>query len=655
MKRIFLISLCLIGAVSLSLQSQQDDDVLITINDHEITKDEFLRIYNKNNSVTAYDAKSLEEYLDLFINFKLKVIEAEAQGYDTVQSFVDELASYRGQLVKPYFEDEEVTEELLEEAYERTKEEVNVSHILINLPRNPLPKDTLQAWKKVMEIRKRVLKGEDFEEVAKATSDDPSVKRNGGHIGWFSAFRMVYPFESGAYNTPVGEISMPLRTRFGYHLIKVNNRRPSRGEMKVAHIMIITSPNSSEDEIQQAQDTINKIYRLLQEGKDFAELARKHSEDVNSARKGGEMPWFKSGMLPPVFEDAAYALNDSGELSPPVQTSYGWHIIKMIGKRPVSSFEELRSELENKLRRDNRGKLAEQSVIERIKNEYNFTEYEENLYEMESVLDSSIYRGNWDEARAVGMIEPLFTLGGRNYTQQDFARYLASLRPPRESESFELIIYNRYQDFKKEQIIAFEEDQLEIKYPDFRNLMQEYHDGILLFNLTDDMVWSKAISDTAGLEAFHKKKKSDYMWGERADASIYTFEDQSLEENIEKLAKKRIRKGYTKDEFINMVCPVDSVVCLNITDGKFEEEDNKYVDQAEWEKKSMKTFNEDGKIVLVVINDVLDPEPKKLQEARGLITADYQNYLEKEWIEHLRGKYSIDVNEELLRTIQQNN
>ncbi|HLP05661.1 MAG TPA: peptidylprolyl isomerase, partial [Paludibacter sp.] len=338
------ISLVASVAFSAGIFAQAADPVLMTISGKPVYKSEFEYIYNKNNSNNSLDKKTLDEYVDLFINFKLKVEEAKAQGIDTTSSFVNELAGYRSQLTKPYLTDQQVDEQILKEAYDRMKEDVDVSHILIRIAPNATPADTLKAWSQINDIAKR-LKKEDFAKVAKEVSQDQSAEKNGGHIGWISAFRTIYPFETVAYNTPKGAVSKPVRTAFGYHIIKVHDRRNSLGEILVSHIMRFTSQGDSAANVA-AKLTIDSIYNRVQAGDDFGTLAKQHSMDKGSSVKNGELPWFGTGRMVPEFETAAFALKNIGEVSAPVRSAYGWHIIKLLDRKGVDTYENVKAEIE---------------------------------------------------------------------------------------------------------------------------------------------------------------------------------------------------------------------------------------------------------------------------------------------------------------------
>ena len=634
--------------------TQDNDPVLLIIGNNKITKSEFERIYKKNNAIASADKKSVKDYLELFINYKLKVIEAERLGYDTVKSFEHELAGYRDQLAKPYLEDREITDELLKEAYERSRYEINASHILVKVDQYALPDDTLAAYNKIMDIRRRIVSGESFEKVAKATSDDPSAKMNGGELGWFSVFRMVYPFETAAYNTPVGEVSMPVRSRFGYHIIKVNGKRPARGDIKVAHIMVLLQRGASKNEVKNAKEKIEKYYQMLKDGADFSAIAKKYSEDSRSAPEGGEMKWFRSGSLPPEFENVAYDLKNVGDISAPVRTDYGWHIIKLLGKKPIGSFEVMKPELKRKLERDSRSKLADNGALERIEKENNFVEYPQNLNILAVKVDTSIYSNRWNNTTADTMSEPLFTINGKLYLQKDFAAYLKSVPKPSANIPVRLFVETVYKDYINKSVTNYEKAHLEDKYPEFKNLMQEYHDGILLFNLTNDTIWDKAEKDSAGLEKFYQVHKNEYMWDKRLDAAVYTVHDSTLLTEARKLAKKQLKKGFTNKTYLNELCPDDSVPCVEIKDVKMQKDNNEYdwINKIPWERGLSENFRSDDGMTFVAVKSILPPQPKALDEARGIITSDYQKFLEDRWIKRLRSEYKITVDGKVLETIE---
>jgi peptidyl-prolyl cis-trans isomerase SurA len=628
------------------------DEILMTIGNEKVTKAEFERIYHKNNSSVVYENKSPREYLDLFINFKLKVMEAKAQGYDTMSAFIKELDGYRDQLAKPYLQDKAQVQQMLEEAYYRTATEVNASHIHVKVAPGASPADTLEAYNRIMALRNRLLAGESFEDVAVAYSEDPSAKNNKGNLGWFSAFRMVYPFEDAAYKTAVGQISMPVRTRFGYHIIRNNGFRPAIGDISLAHIMLRVRPSEDSATHQAAREKINNCYSLLKKGENFGDAARKFSDDQASARYDGKLRWISAGELPPDIEEIVYAMKDSGQFTEPIQSEFGYHIFQFLGKRPVKSFEELKAQLEEKIANDERQKSTDLRYVEKLKKDYGFTEYPENVVELFNTIDTSIYNGIWEPTLAGELIDPVFTIGNKDYSQLELGNFIKEGKKYGKKESVDAICQRKYNEFVTAMVLEYEKDRLEGKYPEFRYLMEEYHDGILLFNITDDKVWSKAVKDTAGLEQFYKKNRKHYKWQSRADVSKYSTRDSALVGKIILYAPQRMAKKMSPKEFNAIVCGQDTLQCIEVLDQKLEKGTDKTLDSLEWKKGAMKTFTDKGKIHVLFINGILKPQIKQLKESRGLVTADYQNLLEKQWIQELRNKYPVVINEKVFETIK---
>jgi len=629
------------------------DPVLMSINGKDITKSEFEHIFKKNNPKDAkIDRAALDEYLELFINFKLKVAAAEAEGKDTLRTFKNELSGYRRQLAEPYLRDKDVNEMLIQEAYDRSKTDIHASHILISVDQNALPKDTLEAYKKVMKARERVLKGESFENVSRQISEDPSAKQNGGDLGFFTSMMMVYPFENAAYNTPVGEMSMPVRTRFGYHLLKVHDRRPAQGQVRVAHIMVRVPENATDSMERELKVKTDEIYQRVLKGEDFGDLAQKYSDDRTSGKNGGQLAWFGTGRMVPEFEKAAFALKTDGEVSTPVRSSFGYHIIKLLEKKGIPSFDEMKGELKMKISKDSRSQLSRTAVIDRVKAENNFKEDIKALEELIKVVDTTYLNAKWDKEKAEKLLKNLFSIGNKSYTQFDFADYLEFNQSRLANDTdVPALVRKTYKNWVEDKIIAFEDEQLENKYDQFRLLMQEYRDGILLFEITDKMVWSKALEDSAGLAAFHEANKSKYMWAERTDAVIYTAKDEKTAKAARKLINKRMKKGYQPEDILKEINK-SSQLNLSIQKGLFSAGDNEIIDMIAKSEGVSPNYNRPEGLVFVVVNKILAPQPKSISEARGLITSDYQNYLEKEWLKELRKNYPVKVNKEILYSIQ---
>jgi peptidyl-prolyl cis-trans isomerase SurA len=657
---------------ALSIQAQKEDQrTLITIDDEQISVSEFLNVYRKNNVDTELaDKKSMQEYLELYINFRLKVKESRDLGMDTVKTFVTELAGYRRQLAEPYFNDQEVTDELLQEAYDRLMYDVRACHILIKVDENALPADTLLAYKKIVTVRERILSGEDFAVVAAEVSDDPSArdrkvqgqirKGNGGDLGYFTVFDMVYPFENGAYSTAVGEMSMPVRTAYGYHIIKVTDKQEALGKATVAHLYLSMPKNATAQDSLRKEKEINDLYQRIQDGESYESLVLEFSDDRGSKNKGGILPRFGCNRMVPEFIVAVSDIQDTGGISQPVLTSFGWHILKLIQRQRPGDYKVEVLELKRKMTKDNRAQKSRETVIRKIKSENGFKEFPENLQELLNAIDSSYYAREWSADKVSSFDKKIFQLRGKKYKQQDFAGYLEQKQARRGTNGLEAFFYTMYHDYVNEACIDLEDSQLEEKYPDFRMLMQEYRDGILLFNLTDERVWSKAVKDTLGLQEFYSVNSGNYMWGERLEADIIILNDPALEKDIREMI---ISATERKQSLVDI--GLDTMKSVIVQSGIYAMGDNGFIDVIEWKKGQTPTmqltdFNElyDGRshnensIVFALVTKHKNPEPKSIDEARGIVTSDYQNFLEEEWVRLLKEKYTVVVHEEVLEDIQ---
>lgn len=671
MKKI--VSVLLIAVVALTVNAQKaqkgekqitevvvDDPVLLIIGGKDVKLSEFNAIFNKNNSNEKATEESVQEYLDLYIKFKLKVREAEELGYDTLSKFKNELKGYRKQLAQPYLTDKNVTEALIKEAYDRMKQDVRASHILIKVDEGAMPSDTLIAYDKAIKARKRILSGEDFAKVAKELSTDPSAKKNGGDLGYFSALHMVYPFESAAYNTKPGDVSMPVRTKFGYHLIRVVEKRAARGTIKVAHIMVKADRKLTGENAAAKKKKIDEIYEnLSKEGQDFTALAKQFSDDKGSARRGGELPEFNAGKMVEEFENAAFDLAKDGDFCKPVQTDFGWHIIKRISLKELGSYEDLYTVIKSKVSRDSRSNKSKEALLKKIKEDNGFVENIKERNDFYKLITAEEYiAGKFEASKTSKYNKIMFAFYAKDgdkfeYTQTDFANFLEKTKYKGKAKEVNIKVeINRlYNTILENNAIKFKDSRLAKTNEEFRLLMQEYRDGILLFDLTDEKVWSKAVKDTTGLKEYYEKNKGKYMWGKRVEAIIYVCDDESIAKNVAKILKKKAKKGYTNDAILKMV-NTESQLALKIEEGKYAKGDNEDVDRASWEAGSSSTFKNDKSVVIIEVKNVLAAEPKQLNEIKGLITSDYQNYLETEWVKDLKSKYTVVVNKEVLKIVK---
>ena len=636
-----------------SLCAQDKDAILVEVGNDQVSVAQFERIYNKNNHITeSIEKKSPEEYLELFVNFKLKVQEAEALGMDTAKVFQDELQSYTSVLAQPYLVDEAYNEHLLEESYNRMKEDVAASHIMVKVDKDASPSDTLAAYNRALSIRARLKSGDDFETVAREMSQDPSVKDNGGYLGYFSAFRMVYPFESAAYNMEVGEISQPVRSDFGYHIIKLNNRRPAMGTVTCAHIMIVSKADDSDENKAKAEKKIQEIYGLLNDGQEFDRLAAVYSQDPGSASQGGVLPEFGAGKMVPAFEEKVVGL-EPGTYSEPFQTRFGWHIVKLIDKKTVGSLEDETANLERMIARDGRGQGSEKSLVRSLLKEYKVKLNTKAKDRFVDVLDSTLYEGRWTADKAADISATLITIRDKKYGEQtvtydaqDFAKFIEKKQRLYGKLDFALFVNRIFNDYVNNRMLAYEKSILTVKYPEYGDLIEEYHDGILLFELMDDKVWSLAVEDSAGLESFFADNRANYQWGDRVKASIFVSTDSSAAVRV----MDYLAQGLDSDS-IEKVMNIESELGVSVKYGTFERGKNELIDQVEWSEGVHGVNAVGSNYAVVAIEEFLPAGPKELDECRGAVTSAYQELLEEEWLKELKEKFTVVVHEEQLQYV----
>lgn len=622
--------------------------VVFTYGSDTVYKSEFERLLLKNrNQKETPTEESVREYLELYQNFKMKVKEAKLMQLDTNTAFKTELAGYRKQLANPYLTDKKATEGLMREAYDHMLTEVEASHILILCGENAKPADTLTAYNKALELRKRYLKGESFDSLAYRESEDQSARNNYGKLGWFSGFDMIYSFEKMAYQTPVGEVSMPFRTSYGYHIIKVSGKRPARGEVKLQHIMRTLQRDPGPEQVAEQKQVIDSVYAMLKAGAAFDDMVARYSQDEGSKPNKGVMNWIPANRLPEQFKDPVYELKNEA-FSKPIRTPFGYHIVKLLEIKPIAPYKDLEESIKSKVTRDSRAESSKASVVQRIKNENNFREYPANLKAFAtSGVDSSIFMAGYEYKESNFPGKTLFSLGEKTYTDRDFARYLISSSEGYEpGQSVFMKVNNIYKRYVEEQALAYEEARLEDKYEDFRNLMQEYHDGILLFDLTDKKVWDKAIADTIGLEKFHEANKKKYMWKERVHVLVFS----SLDAKTKKAAMKMAQAGKSVDE-IKAKLNKKITGAVVVTEMKAEQGESAETDKLYDKQGVVDIPDQNNQYRFYYVKGIVAPEPKMLKEAKGMVTSDYQNYLEKEWIRELRAKYPVTVNEEIVKTL----
>ncbi len=626
-------------------------EVLFTIDNKPYYTDEFMRVYNKNLDLVKDESqKDLTQYLELFIGYKLKINKANKLGLQNGDAYKNELATYRTQLSKNYLTDSKVTKELVDEGYQRSLKEIRASHILLTVDENASPADTLAAYNKIVDIRKRALSGEDFGRLAVDNSQDPSAKENSGDLGYFSSFRMVYAFESAAYKTPKGKISNPIRTRFGYHIIKVQDVRDNRGEITVAHIMILNPKEDVPLEREKAKNTIFDIYKKIQQGESFESLAKQFSEDKSSSSKGGVLSRFGSGQLSSEeFENAAFALTPEHPLSTPFQSKFGWHIVKLIEKYPMRSFDDMKSELENKVGKDDRSRLITNSLNEKLRAKYH-SKRDTKLYgALSKAITNDYYENKWEvPANTKPFDKKLFAVNDKTVTGTDFLHYVkvqekagVTLKP------ITALTDSLYEKFLDDQLTQYYTDHLESDFPDFANVMEEYRDGLLLFDLMEKEIWEKSKTDTLGLRNFYDAHKDSYNWKNRFDVVIASSTDME----VIKKAQKMLKQNNTSEQLKDKLNTKDKLMVMTNA-GTFEEGNEALPKNLKMEA-GVSDITKEGEYYFVTkVNKVIPSSLKTLDESRGKVINDYQQYLEQNWVTELKKEFTIKTYPEVFERVK---
>ncbi len=636
----------LLVGLSICLQTQTTkEDILFTVDKAPVYASEFIRIYNKNLELVQDESqKDVDAYLELFINYKLKLKEARDLEFDKKPSYIRELSNYKKQLAKNYLTDNKVTDALVSEAYDRTINEVKASHILIKIPEDASPQDTLVAYNQMLQLRESVI-NVGFEAVKKDVHNGKSIFAEG--LGYFSCFKMVYDFENVAYNTNVGDVSMPFRTQFGYHIVKVFDKRKSRGTVTVAHIMV---SNQQKDSLQDAPEIrINDIYKKLSQGEDFESLAKQFSDDKSSSNKGGKLVPFSGGQLSSSeFEDVAFSLNNIGDVSQPFKTNFGWHIIKLYNKEPVESFEVLKPELEVKVKRDSRSKLINNALVSILKERYDVSDDQEALPYFVSILNDDYFKRAWTLPADFETEKPLINIGNKQLTYKDFGDFLVNgQRRATTKKSFDKLVSESYNTFLNNSLVQYQEDNLESESEDFAYIVDEYRDGLLLFDLMESKIWNAAKTDSVGLQKFYGNNKENYVLNERVDAMVAS----SVKQNTIKKVSKLIEEGNTQKE-IKEVINSDDKVDVIFTSGIMDANHQALPKGFKFQVGISEIYNYNDAYVVVNVKEVLPRKLKTFDEAKGRVISDFQVYKEKALLDDLKSKYQVTVNQEVLAKVK---
>lgn len=725
----------------------EKQEKIISIDGEDISKENFVYLYEKNydNDSTYYSKENVNSYLDLFINFKLKVAEALRLKYDTLPGFKSEYKMYLHQLEEPYLTETIFNDSLVKQAYDRQKIEVNASHILISVKEGASPEDTLKAYNKIIEIKKEALAGKDFGELAIQNSTDPSAKQNKGNLGYFSSLQMVYPFEEAAFNTPIDSISAPVKTKFGYHILQVHDKRERFGTLQVQHIMINSTPRETKEAQEIAQAKAFSIYDSLKNGGNWDELCTSFSQDKRSAANQGILPPVSEVRFPPQFMNGVNSLREIGEVAEPIKTDFGWHIIKLYKKEPVAPYDEMYPSLVKKVKRDSRSQTSRADFIKKLQHDNAYTINGENKALAFSLFDSTYLENEWKKTEELSikiLKKDIFTLKTKKVSINDFLDYCLTQQKV-VNKDLNKVLENHFKKFSEITLLDEEKKNLSNKYPEYKHLAQEYKDGLLLFRVMEDCVWNKASQDPEGLKNYYNSNSNDYMWDNRAKLVVYNTGSKKLlhetidmldsgyyqvypsdisvinyKRNSSYLYKSKVkdirasadalkadstlfvvlnveynpkenktlrtkRLNNIKEQFIasginqkriksnfeegmsgvvdlkyfstntsNYVNQKNSDNNLSISyfEGTYNNDNLPFADVLKMEK-GRYIIEENNRFIVVDINEILPPAVKRLEECKGNVIADYQEYIEKEWIEELHQTHEVIIDSMQLNSL----
>ena len=616
-----LLSLALVLASVAVVQAKgSKDPELMTINGKAVTLGEFEYLYQQ------LAPQTIDEYLDMFVTYKQKVADAESEGIDNTEAFKNEFDGYRRELAEPYLRNKEMEDSIIRAVYSHMQEDVDVSHIMLA---SKGPGIDAEAQKHTLDsIRTAILNGADFAALARQYSIDRAARKNGGRMGFIPVGRLPYTFEDAAYNTKAGEISPVVETPFGFHIVKVNARRPARGQVLAQHILKLTQGLSEEDAAKKKAE-IDSIGALLAAGADFEEIAKKESEDPGSQRNGGRLNWFGAGQMVPEFEEAAFSLQN-GEVSAPFKTSYGYHIVKRLDWKPVDSFETMEPMIKNVIQRDERGQMPRKRKIAELRRKFKAGVNAANL----ALVKNEIVKNGGLDSALMGKQKILLS-----EVVSEIGAPLAGT-PERQAAQFE----ERVNLSLDNAVTEAERQDLAVNNADYRNLLNEYRDGMLLFEVSDRKVWTKAKQDKEGLENYFRTHRDKYKWEKPKFKSYVVF---ATSDSIMQLAKgylestdipgdslaTDLRKKFGKDVKIEKVIAAQGE--NNITD---------YLgfgaEKPEAKGKWAWYFPYRGKILNA---------PEEAADVRGAVTGDYQGELEEAWVAGLKQKFPAKINKKTLK------
>lgn len=622
---------------------QEKKEVLVVVGNVAVDKEEFLQLLSKENegTVAPLTRREFEENFDLFLNYKLKVIEAEAINLDKSEEFSLEFSSIKESLVAPFLIKNSIEEGEVKKVYSRMQEIVHASHILFQFPTNASHEDSLSILRLALKVKANLENGADFKEQALTYSDDPSAKVNQGDLGFFTSLQMVQQFEEAAYMLQVGQISDPILTDFGYHIIQVNGRQANPGEVQVSHILVRFDAENNDQE-EAARRKISDTYLEIQkENTVWEDIVKTYSEDASTRNTGGILPWFGVGTMIPEFERASFSLTEIGEVSPPIKTPYGYHILRLEGKRELQPFQELEQIIRSKLLRNSKSVVIESQVVSIQKSRFAYKENEAEITRLANLLVAKDLVTFQTQIQENGLSKTkLFSIYDKAYFLEDLLAYIQDRQvTPKGSGSY----FNRWlTNFVAKTLEQTEIKDLENNNIAYKKLVKEYRDGTLMFSLTNQEVWQKGLNDSIGQQEFYKKNIRNYQWKSRVQAYLVKVNDAS---KLDRVRNYLENKTFNPDEFAAFEADyrANFPTAYAIESGVFEYEIHPILSRVDLNK-PYQELTIDGTTYVLIVGKTYPPGPRKFEEARGLVIRDYQDYLDQALTKRLKEKYPIQIN-----------
>lgn len=634
-----------------SFVSTSKAQTLFTIDKEQVSVEEFLSIYKKNNNKADFSEKSLKEYLDLYSLFKMKLNEAKSKKIDTISNLDEEFKTYSNQLAQSYFVDKEYMNKIMQNLFERSKKDRKVAHILIKIPQNAKPEDTLKAYNTLLELKNKIKSKDDFFKEAAEKSEDPNAKETNGVIGYINIFMTFPTFEDMAYNTPLLQISSIVKSPYGYHIILPIEEREARGKVSVAHIY--TTDKTDEDKKnKKAEKKIFEAFKAIESKKiSFDSAVKKYTEDNASLNNGGVLPLFGINEMVSEFEENSFGLKEMGDISKPFKSPFGWHIVKLLKKVDRPNFDEAKNWMKEKLEKDERVLNSKQLATKTIKEKYHYKEFVQNFDEWsQKISEKQFEQKGWKLSLSKNP-KTLIQFEDAIYSQNDFISYVqkkfSNITAPKKEE----LLKPFFENYKEFCINEYAKEKLKKENLEYAQLIQEYQNGLMIFELMDREIWKKANKDTIEQKKLYEQNKNKYLYKERIKSFVFKAKDASIISKI---------KSELNLNSSNNISEIDKKLKQSIDSNSFysfekiyEKGDMEIIDKNEWmPNKIIEEYNKEQNMYTIYkLIETIPISIKPYNEVKGRIANEYQKIVEEKWVQYLKNKYKLSINQDILKSL----